>query len=72
MKIKISKQHGWFVVDPVDSPGCPYMGRGHTMDAALADFLRIYQKELGIEEITLDDAAQKTELARRRRELAKR
>jgi len=41
------------------------------MKEALGDFLISYQKELGLE-IDLDEAAQKTERNRRRRELAKR
>jgi hypothetical protein len=72
MKILIKKYGDSFAVDPIDAQGSPRMGVGRTMDAALADFLRIYQKELGITEITLDDKATQTELRRRNRELKKR
>jgi hypothetical protein len=72
MKIKIEKRYGgMFVVDPVDIPGSPLCGWGRTMDSAMGDFLRAYQKELGLE-IELSPEVQKTEMARRRRELAKR
>jgi hypothetical protein len=72
MRIQIKKYSGGFSVDPIDRPGSPAMGVGNTMDAAIASFFRIYQKELGVTEIILDADAQRTELARRKRELKKR
>ena len=71
MKIVIKKQGKCFYVDPTDKPGSTRVGMGGTMDAAIADFVRIYQGELGLE-ITVDESAQPAELGRRRREFKKR
>lgn len=71
MKIRIHKQESQFVVNPVDKSGSPACGKGRTIDAALADFLRIYQKELGLE-IEVDLTAKRAELDRRRRGLNRR
>jgi len=71
MKIRIINHGRSFEIDPYEKCGSPSVGRGRTMKEALGDFLISYQKELGLE-IDLDEAAQKTERNRRRRELAKR
>ena len=62
-EFQVADAHAW---------GSPYVGNGRTMDEALGSFLRNHQLDLGITEINFDEAAWKTELARRRRELAKR
>ena len=59
-----------FVVDDLSSSGLPYVGRGRTVMEALGNFLHNNQRHLGITEITLDESSQKTELARRKRELS--
>jgi hypothetical protein len=71
MKIVISKWSSCYTVDPVDMPGSPMVGRGDTMDEAIAAFVRCYQHDLGLD-IVVDETAMPTELERRRRELAKR
>ncbi len=71
MKIEIRKYGNGFAVDPISEPGSPRMGVGRTMDQALADFLRAYQNKLGLH-IEVAESAQPAELARRKRELAKR
>ena len=71
MRIKIYKLGSGYMVDPIDKPGSPSCGRGRTMDQAIADFIRIYQKELGLE-IEVDGSAMPTEMRRRQRELRKR
>lgn len=71
MKITISKRSGDFIVDPVEQCGAAFRGYGRTMDAAIASFVRYYQKDLGLD-ITVDGSALPAEMARRRRELSKR
>ncbi|WP_199031399.1 hypothetical protein [Ralstonia sp. ASV6] len=53
MKIKISKEAGGYVVDPVDLPGIPPVGRGKTVSEAMGDFLAHYHVQMGLE-IELD------------------
>jgi len=64
MKIRISKESNGFVVDPVDLPGSPVVGRGETAGEALGDFLIHYQAQLGIE-IEVHDSAATVERLRR-------
>lgn len=71
MKIKISKSGNRFLVDPLERSGSPRIGVGASMDAALGDFLRSYQEELGVE-IELDPSVESAELARRKRSLSSR
>lgn len=71
MKILIKKVGTKFCVDPVLRSGSPRVGWGSTMDAAMGDFLRAYQEELGIE-IVLDASAEPAEKERRRRALSTR
>jgi hypothetical protein len=71
VKIKISKQGDRFVVDPISLPGSPYCGYGRTMLEAYGNFLISQQDRLGLE-IEVDDSAKPAEMARRKRELAKR
>lgn len=70
MKILIRKSGSRFIAEPSTSGACR-IGVGSTMDAAMGDFLRGYQKELGVE-IILDDSVQKTEVERQRRALSSR
>ncbi len=67
MKIKVTKMGTLYTADPIDIPGTPYCGKGLTLDAALASFLRLYQRELGITEIILDKNVEQTELHSRQR-----
>lgn len=53
-----------FVVDPVDEPGSPPVGRGRTMHEAYGSFLIAYQKRLGLE-IEVDPSAEAAEQQRR-------
>lgn len=71
MKIKIFKFDYGFEVQPDPCIGSPYVGRGHTVNDAIANYIRIYQHQLGLE-ITVDESAWPTELRRRERELRKR
>jgi len=71
MYLMIRKEGETFIVDPQGRRGAYRIGMGRTMDAALADFLRGYQKELGLD-IEIEDSAWPAELARRKRELKKR
>lgn len=72
MHIYVKKDCDTFEVGIVDATGSPRVGRGKSMNKALVDFLRIYQKALGIESITLDEEATKVEVKRRKKELANR
>jgi hypothetical protein len=50
VKLKINKETaGTFVVDAVDLPGSPPVGRGRTVGEAMGNFLMVYQERLGIE-----------------------
>jgi len=69
--VEIRKESALFVVDPKNLPGSPSIGRGVVFDSALGDFLRAYQKELGLN-ITVHESALPAEMARRRRALASR
>lgn len=71
IKIEIKKIGNRFCCDPTERPGSPKMGWGPTMDAALGDFLRVYQEELGIE-ITVHETAVPAETQRRRKALSSR
>jgi hypothetical protein len=71
MKIRISKTGDTFEVDPFELPGSPYVGRGRTMDAAMGDFMRLYQDRLDLK-IEVHESAQPAEMRRRQRELSKR
>jgi hypothetical protein len=62
-KIKVSKPFDEFIVDPVDLPGSPFIGRGESIDKALGDFLWNYAKELGIE-IEIEQSAKDGERRR--------
>lgn len=70
MKIVIYKNGDEFTADP-DTPGQPPVGRGKTMEEALGNFLRAYQRELGVH-ITVHSSAWDDELKRREEELSKR
>lgn len=57
MKIKISKEtNGGFVVDPVEFPGIPPVGRGNSVTEAMGNFMAHYHKQMGLE-IELDASA---------------
>jgi hypothetical protein len=71
MKIRISKEGSGFVVDPYAKSGSPSVGRGATMNDALATFLIAYQEELGLD-IEVHESAKPAEMRRRRREVNKR
>jgi hypothetical protein len=71
MRIKIYKYDYGYEVAPDPIVGSPYVGRGKTMEYAMGDFLRCYQKDIGLE-IIVDESAWSSELRRRKRELAKR
>jgi hypothetical protein len=71
VKIEIKKIGNRFCADPIDRPGSPQCGWGSTMDAALGDFLRAYQDQLGVV-IEIDETAQKAETERRRKALSSR
>ena len=71
MKLKLLKDKDYFTIDPVQLPGSPPVGKGQSMRAALGDFVHQYQKELGIE-IEVDHSAWRSEIGRRRREVARR
>ena len=45
------------------------MGIGSTMDAAIGDYLRNYQQELGVN-LVIDASCKKTENDRKRRQLS--
>jgi hypothetical protein len=45
------------------------MGIGSTMDAAIGDYLRNYQNELGVN-LVIDASCKKTETERKRRQLS--
>lgn len=66
MKIKISQgSNNDYVVDPVDLPGMPPVGRGSTVTEALGSFVAYYHKQLGLEielEASAAEAAQKEHL----------
>lgn len=72
MRIYIDQDENGFEVGDLDASGAAKVGRAETMDAALGDFLRSHQRELGITEIQLNSGAQATEMRRRETELAKR
>lgn len=71
MKVQVRKVGTKFIADPIGSSSSPACGLGSTFDAALGDFLRVYQQELGVE-IVVHETTEKTEAERRRRELSKR
>ncbi len=57
MKIKISKgPSGGFVVDPVELPGSPPVGRGDSVTEAMGNFVAHYHKQMGLE-IEVDASA---------------
>lgn len=67
----ISKRLGRFEVDEPTRPGSPPVGRGRTMAEALGDWLKNNQRDLDIF-IDVHATAMPAELARRKRELARR
>ena len=60
-----------FEVDAPSVPGSPAVGRGSTMNNAIANWLRANTASLGLS-LELDDTALPAEKRRRTRELAKR
>jgi len=57
MKIRISKgTTGGYVVDPVELPGTPPVGRGESVTEAMGNFVAHYHKQLGLE-IEVDSSA---------------
>ena len=64
MRVVLSKQGDSFLVDPVDKPGSPRVGRGRTMLEAYGNFLIQYQDELGLL-IEVDPSGQAAEDRRR-------
>lgn len=68
MRVKISKAGKHFIVDPMDLPGSPAVGRGRTMMEALGSFFHHHQDRFEVE-FVVDSTAQAAETNRRRREL---
>ncbi len=68
--IVIEKEEGGSFVVGETTQGA-LVGRGRTMDAAMADWLRVHATRLAVV-IEVADTAVPAELARRRREMAKR
>ncbi|MBP8276044.1 MAG: hypothetical protein KAX55_04040 [Propionivibrio sp.] len=49
MKIKISKDsRGGYMVDPVELPGMPPVGRGNSVTEAMGNFMAHYHKQIGL------------------------
>lgn len=71
MKIAISKEGDDFVVDPIDIPGSPRVGRGKTMMEALGAFFHAHQKTFDVT-FEVDPSAQQAEDTRRRLALVQR
>lgn len=71
MRLKLSKEHGQFVVDAPFGSGSPAVGRGRTIREAIGDFFHVNQTELDISFI-VDESARPAEMRRRSRELSKR
>lgn len=71
LTLRISKQGKEFVVDDPKLTGSPPCGYGRTMVSAVGAFFHVNQSRLGIK-FEVDDSALKTEMRRRKRELAKR
>lgn len=48
MRVIIKMEGDRFCLDPVDSCGSPYVGRGETLVEAFGNFMSLYRKELGV------------------------
>lgn len=64
-------RRGYFEVDDPSQPGSPPVGRSNKRCNAIGDFLHTNQRRLDVF-IDVDETAMPAELARRRRELARR
>lgn len=69
MKLVVSRAGpGRFLVDSPDLPGSPPVGRGHTVNSALGNWLHNNQTRMGAQ-VSVDETVAQYEHRRRRREL---
>ena len=71
-RLRVYREGKQFIVDPVNMPGSPSIGRGTTLLEAYGSFFIEHQKALGIEVIDVEPSAQAAEVQRRKDALSSR